>query len=104
MTEVATDVTTLVDDYIASWNETDAERRRALVARTWTDDATYIDPLMAGEGADGIDAMIAGVQEKYAGFRFQLAQGPDAHNDRVRFAWHLVGPDGNRVATGFDFG
>jgi len=104
MTDVATDVTTLVDDYIAAWNETDADRRRELVGRVWTDEATYLDPLMAGEGADGIDAMIAGVQQQYAGFRFELAQGPDAYNDRVRFSWHLNDPEGNRVATGFDFG
>ena len=60
---------------------------------------------MSGEGRDGIDAMIAGVQQQYPGYRFELAQGPDAHNDRVRFTWHLHGPDGNGpVAVGIDFG
>ena len=99
------DVATVVDTYLAAFNETDPARRRALIDRTWTDDATYLDPLMSGEGADGIDAMIAGVQQQYAGYRFELAQGPDAHNDRVRFTWHLHGPDGNGpVAVGVDFG
>ena len=45
-----TDVTTVIDDYIAIWNEGDAERRRQLVARTWSEDASYVDPLMSGEG------------------------------------------------------
>ena len=100
-----TDVATLVDNYIAAWNEKDRQRRRALVAQTFTEDADYLDPLMNGEGQDGIDAMIAAVQQQYADYRFELAAGPDAHNDRVRFSWQLVGNgDGAAVATGYDFG
>jgi hypothetical protein len=99
------DVTTLIDNYITTWNERDPERRRALVAQTFTDDADYLDPLMRGEGQDGIDAMIAAVQQQYAEYRFELAADPDAHNDRVRFSWHLVGNGGSDpVATGYDFG
>ena len=39
-----TDVTTVVDGYIATWNEGSDERRREIIARTWADDATYVDP------------------------------------------------------------
>jgi hypothetical protein len=99
------DVSTLVEHYIAAWNEKDPARRRELVAQTFTGDADYLDPLMRGEGHEGIDAMIAGVQQQYADYRFALAAGPDAHNDRVRFSWHLVGNGGGEpVATGYDFG
>jgi hypothetical protein len=99
------DVATLIDTYIHAWNERDPERRRALVAETFADDADYLDPLIQGSGQDGIDAMIAGVQQQYADYRFELAGAPDAHNDRVRFTWHLVGNgDGSAVATGYDFG
>src|SRR5262245_34538548 len=59
------DYTDLVERYIATWNETDAERRRALVARTFTESASYIDPLMASEGQSGIDGMIAAVQQRF---------------------------------------
>ena len=97
-----TDVTTVVDGYIAMCNEGDAARRRALVADTFADDATYLDPHFAGDGPDGIDAMVAGVQEQFPGHRFELAGAPDAHHDRVRFTWHLHGPDGP-VAVGTDF-
>ena len=100
-----TDVATTIDNYIAAWNERDAERRRELVQRTFAEDADYVDPLMRGDGQDGIDHMIAGVQEQYSDYRFELAGGPDAHNDRVRFSWHLVGNgNGQPVATGYDFG
>ena len=99
-----TDITTIVDGYIAAWNETDPDRRRALVADTFADDASYLDPLMSGDGHDGIAAMIAGAQQQFPGHRFELSAGPDAHHDRVRFAWTLVGADGGApVAAGVDF-
>jgi hypothetical protein len=97
-----TDITTIVDNYIAAWNEADPSRRREIVAETFTDDATYLDPLMSGEGQDGIDALIAGAQQQFPGHRFELSPGPDAHHDRVRFAWSLLGEDGP-VAGGVDF-
>ena len=99
-----TDVASVVDGYIAMWNETSPERRRSIVAETWTEDARYLDPLMTGEGQDGIDAMVAGVQERFPGHRFELTHGPDAHHDVVRFAWKLLGTNGDEpVATGVDF-
>jgi SnoaL-like domain len=99
-----TDTTTLVNTYIEMWNESDPERRRALVARTVTDDARYLDPVMAGEGIDGISAMIGGAQQQFPGHRFALIAGPDGHHDRVRFSWSLVA-DGSStpVAVGHDF-
>ena len=67
---------------------------RELVAGTWAEDGTYLDPLMAGEGADGIAAMIGAAQQQFPGHRFELTTGPDAHNGHVRFAWKLVGDAG----------
>jgi hypothetical protein len=95
-------ITSVVDGYIASWNEADDERRRALVAQAFTDDARYLDPLMSGEGVDGIAAMIGAAQAQFPGHRFELVSGPDAHNDVVRFAWTLRGDNGP-VAGGVDF-
>src|SRR5215216_6684209 len=98
-----TTIATVVDGYITMWNETDPARRRELAGDVFTEDAGYIDPLMSGEGQDGIAAMVAGAQQQFPGHRFELTQGPDAHNDRVRFAWRLVGEAGP-VAAGVDFG
>jgi hypothetical protein len=97
------DITNVIDDYIAAWNEGDAGRRQELVARTFAAGATYLDPLVAGEGTDAIATMIGAVREQYAGHRFELAAGPDAHHDRVRFSWHLKDGEGGHVATGIDF-
>jgi hypothetical protein len=98
-----TEVTTVVDGYIAMWNETDPERRRWIIEQTWTDDGSYVDPHAEVAGAEGLAALVAAVQEQFPGHRFVLAAGPDAHHDRVRFTWQLVGEDGDAIATGVDF-
>lgn len=99
-----TDVTDLIDRYIAMWNETDVERRRALIAQTWTKTASYLDPAVQGEGQDGIDAMVRAVQERFPGHRFRRTSSVDAHHDRVRFAWTLAPESGAAVVSGVDFG
>ncbi len=68
-----------------------------------TEDASYVDPLMAGEGIEGIDAMIAGAQQQFPGHSFALLEGPDAHHDRVRFSWTLAQDGADPVAIGVDF-
>ena len=40
-----------VINYIAMWNETDPHRRRELVSETLADDASYLDPITAGNGS-----------------------------------------------------
>jgi hypothetical protein len=96
--------TDLIDRYIAVWNETNAGRRRELFARTWTENGRYVDPLMQGEGQAGIDAMFASVQERFPGYRFRRTSPVDAHNGRLRFAWHLAPVGGPALAAGVDFG
>src|SRR5690349_19933159 len=95
-------ITSVVDTYIAAWNEGDPHRRRALVGETWADDGTYLDPLMSGAGPDEIAAMIGAAQAQFPGHRFELSFVPDAHNGRVRWAWNMVG-DGDPVEAGVDF-
>lgn len=98
------DIDVLLDRYIAMWNETDARRRRALLSATITEDASYLDPVMAGEGIEQIDAMIAAAQQQFPAHRFELRAGSDAHHDRVRFSWSLSAEDGERpAAVGVDF-
>jgi hypothetical protein len=97
-------LTDLIDRYIATWNETDAGRRRDLIANTWSEGASYLDPMLQGEGGDGIDAMIAAVQERYPGYRFRRTGEVESHHDRVRFTWDLAPEDGEPVVRGTDFG
>lgn len=94
----------LIDRYFAVWNERDAARRRDLIAQTWAKDASYLDPLMQGQGHAGIDSMVQNVQQQFAGHRFRQIGVVDAHNDRLRFSWELVAEDGPAVVAGTDVG
>ena len=84
-----TDAKLIADRYIALWNETDAAVRKGLFERDWTAAATYADPMMAGNGTEEIDALIAGAQQQFPNFRFNLIGTPQAHGDNVRFSWSL---------------
>ena len=97
-----TDIAKLIDRYLEAWNETDAERRRALIARTWTEDASYLDPVLCGRGHDGIDAMVEAVHAKYPGLKFARSSQIDTHNDRVRFGWTFAPEQGPAMARGLD--
>ena len=87
-----TNAAAIAESYIALWNETDAGRRKTLLAQGWAEGATYIDPLMKGQGHAEIDALVSAVQARFPGFRFDLLKPADGHGDFVRFSWGL-GPD-----------
>jgi hypothetical protein len=97
------EIESLADSYIAAWNATDAAERAALVARTWTPDATYVDPMMRGDGHGGIDAMIATAQGQYPGLSFSRRGAVDVHGDNIRFSWDLGPAGAPAVAGGTDF-
>lgn len=85
-------VNEVVAGYIAAWNERDPKRRRALIAGTWTDNGSYVDAHRKGVGHAEIDAMIAGVHERFSpAYQFRLISGIEAHNDYVRFTWAAGG-------------
>lgn len=92
----------IAETYLAAWNEEDGERRRHLVSKSWAENTRYIDPLMQGEGREGIAAMIAAARQKFPGYRFVLAGTPDGHGTFTRFSWRLISPDGDDVAGGTD--
>jgi hypothetical protein len=41
---------------------------------------------MSGDGLDGVDALIAGVQQRFPDFRFKLIGQPNGYGDHVRFS------------------
>ena len=93
----------IVEAYVASWNETDAGKRRAAVARAWAEAGRYRDPLMASDGHAGVDAMLAGVQAKFPGFVLTRTSPVEAHNGHLRFAWSLGPAGGPGIVEGVDF-
>jgi hypothetical protein len=95
----------LVISYIAAWNETDAKRRRELVARTWTESGSYVDAHRRGEGHAGIDSMIDKAQRQFPGYRLRLVSKIEAHNGFIRFGWAAGGSEQAPLyLAGTDFG
>ena len=92
----------IAEAYLAAWNEEDSQRRRVLLAQSWTSDARYVDPLMKGEGHEGIATMIQAARAKFPGHVFTLRGTPDGHGSYVRLSWTLAAPAGDHVALGSD--
>jgi len=97
------DAKTLATRYIEAWNERDPERRRTLIGAQWTEDSTFIDPIMSGDGPAGMDAVIAGVQTRFPDFRFALIGEPDAFGDHLRLSWGLGPAGADAPLKGTDF-
>jgi hypothetical protein len=93
----------LVNRYIATFNETDPERRRRLIGDLYTATARYTDPQVELEGTDQIEAFIAGTQEHFPGYAFSLGGDIDAHHGQARFNWLATAPGQSEPAyIGFD--
>lgn len=96
--------TELADRYIAVWNEADEGRRGELIAQTYSEGATYVDPMMEGEGHAGLNTMISDARAQFPGHSFRRSSNVEAHHDRVRFSWELAPDVGPPVALGTDVG
>lgn len=89
--------------YIASFNETDAERRRQLLGQLYTDNARYTDPAHDVTGPGEIDAFISSTQERFPGYVFSLASAVDGHHNQARFQWRATAPgEAEPAYVGFD--
>jgi hypothetical protein len=94
----------IIDTYFAAWNETDAEKRRALIEKCWADDGVYVDPVSDVAGRDGLEATIAGFQAQMPGAGIVINGAIDEHHNRLRFPWALKAADGSTPIKGIDVG
>ena len=97
------DFDSVVDRYLAVWNETDAATRRAQVDELFAEGVRYIDPLASVTGRDALDGLIGAVHQQFPGLVFSRGDsGVDAHHDQGRFTWHLGPAGGEALVIGFD--
>jgi hypothetical protein len=92
----------IVERYIATWNETDPARRRALIDQVWAADGSYTDPLADVRGRDQIDAVVAAAQQQFPGLEFRLAGPVDSNHNQARFTWELGSSGAEALVVGFD--
>jgi hypothetical protein len=96
------DFTATVDAYVAAWNEQDAERRQVLLERAFSADGTYRDPLYSVVGRDALAEHIHGYQQRFPDSSMDRQSRIDGYGDVLRFAWAIVGPDGDVAIQGVD--
>ncbi|SDJ03693.1 SnoaL-like domain-containing protein [Frankineae bacterium MT45] len=92
----------LLTNYLACWNETDADARRALIDQHWSEAASYTDPMVSATGRDELAATIGAVQQQFPGFVFTPVTDADAHHDVARFQWGLGPAGAEPIIVGFD--
>jgi hypothetical protein len=88
--------------YLSAWNATDSAQRAQRVRETFSTDVHYADPMMEGQGHQGLAALIAGAQQRFSGHRFTLLGTPEGHHSVVRFSWALAAQGAEPVARGTD--
>ena len=98
---------TFVQNYIAVWNEPDAERRRALIRTLWQEDANHLARTLEAAGHAGIEKRVADAYEKWVkekGNVFRLRDGVDGHHGTIKLRWEMLPASGGEViSVGFDF-
>jgi hypothetical protein len=94
-------VTELIDRYVAVWNEPNAELPRRGFTALWAEDGACIDLCTEARGHDAIETTIAKAYEKFVakGLVFKTASDADSHHDIVKFNWKLMQANDRKVAA-----
>ena len=98
-----TDITTIIDSYLAAYCDADPARRSTLIAAAWADNSALIDPPFDGAGHEGIAAMTEIVLQHYPGHTFRRTTNVDVHHTFGRYEWVLENADGVAATSGTDF-
>lgn len=88
--------------YQSAWSDIPADERRALLAKSVTNDCVYSDPTDYCEGVDALIAHIVDSQKKVPGARFQNDRFIE-HHDQGLSEWTMFDGKGSVVATGTSF-
>lgn len=84
------------------FGERDPEKRRAAIARTYTEDVVFLDPDEIVEGRDALHAKAQRLLDDAPGFVFSPAGPVYVNHDMGYLAWNL-GPEGEPpVVRGVD--
>jgi SnoaL-like domain len=100
-------ITSLVERYVALWNEVDPQQRRRSIEQLWAEDGVHFSRSIEARGHAQIEARVARAHAEFVGsdrHRFVAANNVESHHGGVRFNWRMVGASDQRVAAiGFDF-
>ena len=92
MRDVTTDITVLLDQYVAAWNEADHERRRSAVGRLYADHGRIVTRIVEVNGGEAILEHIGDVFAEFVGSsenRFRLTAST-GHHRSILLRWELT--------------
>ena len=114
----------LAKQYLALWNEPDADRRRRRIAELWTEDGRHflqppqeireiaaqpgigLTAILEARGYEEIEARAASAYEHWVGsegLSFRGRDDADRLGDVVKFHWDAVAKDGEVFGVGLNF-
>lgn len=98
-------IKTVVNQYVAVWNEPSADARKRSVAQLWRSDAVHVLQSREVTGHAAIEARITTAYDDLCvtkGFAFSLAGGADegiqSHHDAVTFDVNMTPNSGGAIA------
>lgn len=100
--ETLTDIETIIDQYLGTWNEPDGHLRSEQARAVWADDGLLVDPLIEAVGPEAISAAIGQLRDQMPGHCLTRTTVIDAHHNYVRFGWSVNGPEGAVALAGID--
>lgn len=92
-----------VDAYVATWNESDMDRRLGLIEEAWADDCRYVCYSTDVSGYGEIDTNVVRIQEKYPNRIFLRTSEIFEFKDRARYTWAMLDPAGSATISGVDY-
>jgi hypothetical protein len=122
--EPMNDAHAFAEEYVALWNEPDADQRRRMIAELWAEDGTHIlqppqeiraiaaqpgiamTSILKAQGYDEIEARAASAYEHWVGsegLSFRGRDDADRLGDVVKLHWEAVAQDGTVFAVGLSF-
>jgi hypothetical protein len=114
----------LAEQYLALWNEPDADRRRQTIAQLWTEDGRHIlqppqeiraiaaqpgiglTAILEARGREEIETRVASAYEHWVGsegLSFRGRDDAERLGDVVKFHWEAVSKDGELFGAGLNF-
>lgn len=100
------DLDTIIENYVAVWNESDPQRRRERIRSVWAEDGVTCYRLLEARGYEAIEGRVVGSWDKWlrdGKYTFRPARSAH-HHDIIKFDFVMVTvPEGQVEARGLSF-
>jgi SnoaL-like domain len=104
-TERVVDHASLVERYVALWNEADAEKRKKAIAELWDESGGHVAPTIVVRGYEELEARVERAHQRWVveeQCRFRSRGDVGGHHNVIRFTWEMTNREGSVESVGTD--